>query len=152
MHTHVDVAKDTAAAVRRRRIELGLTQVEAAGRSRGQVSVATWRVLEKGLRSSFRERTVAGVGVALDWPPDALVRVNAGETHLPTVWRDEGGHQAGDLPPTVRARLVEQDRRITELEHQVVALRRRQRYRRLSPTITMRQRSRPAMPMAELTK
>jgi len=59
-----------AAAVRRRRLELGWTQEQLAERS--GVSAATVRKVETAAQTHYRDLTCSRLCAALDWAPDAL--------------------------------------------------------------------------------
>lgn len=63
-----------AAAVRRRRLELGWTQEQLAERS--GVSAATVRKIEAGAQSRYRALTCTRLCSALGWAPDALEGVS----------------------------------------------------------------------------
>lgn len=62
--------------IRARRVDLGLTQEEAA--RAGDVSVATWRLVETGGRDRYQELTMVGVARAMRWPKDAMTRLREG--------------------------------------------------------------------------
>ena len=64
--------------MRERREQLGLTQAEAV-QCAENVSESTWRSIERGTGKKLTLRTVVGVTTALQWPPDALDRIEAGE-------------------------------------------------------------------------
>jgi hypothetical protein len=64
-----------AQAMRRRRLELDLTQEQAVQRSGGRISLPVWRLLEGARQESYRERTLRGVAVALEWPLDAVSQI-----------------------------------------------------------------------------
>lgn len=70
--------RKVAAAVKARRLELGLTQEEAAEVAGKSVSYANWRVIEKARRGSYRPATVLGVCSALDWTSDSIDRIRDG--------------------------------------------------------------------------
>lgn len=63
-------------AVRARREELGLTQVELA--QAANVSDTTVRVLETARRTNYRRGNLRAIARALRWPDDALDRIRAG--------------------------------------------------------------------------
>jgi transcriptional regulator with XRE-family HTH domain len=64
------------AAVRARREELGLTQVELA--TAANVSDSTVRVLETARRTTYRRGNLRAIARALRWPDDAIDRIRAG--------------------------------------------------------------------------
>lgn len=68
-----DAWKTFGEKVQQRRLELGLTQDEAA--ERGGVSGTTWRNIEKGNGTSYRALTLSGVCRALGWPPNAYSQI-----------------------------------------------------------------------------
>jgi transcriptional regulator with XRE-family HTH domain len=69
------------ATVRERRLDLGLTQTEAA--KAGGVSLATWRVVEQGQRTAYQGLTLRGVTKALSWRPNAIdVLLDGGDVEL----------------------------------------------------------------------
>lgn len=65
-----------ATAIKARRLELGMTQADAAGAA--GISTTTWGYLEKQDRP-VKERTRALVSLALGWPADAIDLILAGE-------------------------------------------------------------------------
>lgn len=65
-----------ATAIKARRLELGLTQSDAAGAA--GCSLTTWNGLETASRQ-VSERTRALIAVALGWPANALDRILAGD-------------------------------------------------------------------------
>jgi hypothetical protein len=69
-------------AFHRRKDDLKLSQREVA--ERAAVSEYTIRLLEKAGQSSFQRSTMRSISLALDWPGDALERIQAG---LPPVAR-----------------------------------------------------------------
>lgn len=71
---HAAVAGEVA---RERRLRLGWTQQDAAGRA--GVSLATWRLVETGGRTRYQALTAHRVARALGWPPEALADLLAGE-------------------------------------------------------------------------
>lgn len=64
-------------AVTVRRGELGLSQEQAAALA--DVGITTWRLIEGAKRDYYRPNNLAGVARALQWPPDALLRLARGE-------------------------------------------------------------------------
>lgn len=62
-----DVIRDR---IRSRRLELGLTQAQAA--EKGGFSLATWNLLESGPQLGFRAITLAGAERALGWRHGAI--------------------------------------------------------------------------------
>lgn len=84
--THQDAAGQR---IRRRRLALDLTIRQAA--SRAQVSDTTWGALEAGRPVS--DRTVRRATQALEWPPDAIDRLLAGED--PDDWDDPTSADVG---------------------------------------------------------
>lgn len=62
--------------VRTRRVELRLRQEDAA--EVAGISIATWRLLEGGVREGYRNSTKVAVAQALRWPQDAIDRLLAG--------------------------------------------------------------------------
>jgi transcriptional regulator with XRE-family HTH domain len=66
--------------VRRRRMQLGLTQQAAAARAK--VGSTTWRLIEKGQQGDrdTREATLFRMSQVLKWPDDALERLLAGDS------------------------------------------------------------------------
>lgn len=62
--------EDLGRLVRERREELELTQQEAA--TRADISMTTWRSIEKGRESDPRGLTLTAMARALEWPPTAL--------------------------------------------------------------------------------
>lgn len=64
------------AAVRERREELGLTQLEVA--TQAGVSESMVRVLETARRTSYRAGNLRSIARALSWPDDAIDRLRAG--------------------------------------------------------------------------
>jgi hypothetical protein len=78
-----DQWQSVAHAVRRRREELGLTQIEATALTAGsgrKISFATWRKVETAVEPPYTRATVAAVCHALGWEPDAFDRILAGDT------------------------------------------------------------------------
>lgn len=66
-------AKRLGDLIRERRTHIGLRQTEiiaAAG-----VSIATWRLIERGAATSFRGLTLAGVEKALEWPRGTIAEI-----------------------------------------------------------------------------
>lgn len=68
--------EELGSVIRTRRVELGLTQDEAA-RDAG-LSVATWRLLETGGRTGYQELTLMAAARALRWPRDCIAMLLAG--------------------------------------------------------------------------
>jgi transcriptional regulator with XRE-family HTH domain len=64
--------------VQARRIELDLTQDEAARRSDGRVSRVTWGRIENAASKSYSARTLVGVCRALGWSDDSVHRIFRG--------------------------------------------------------------------------
>lgn len=94
----------TAAAVRRRRLELGWTQEQLAERS--GLSAATVRKIEAGAQPTYRALTCTRLCTALGWAPDALDSVStpprseAPNRRAPALDGVNGPHGAsGSLPP-----------------------------------------------------
>lgn len=93
-------------AVRRRRLELRLTQevAVAKGKVAGfQISTATWRALEKAARTSYRDSSLIAVCWVLDWCPDGIERLLHDEEpiegHLPVLSGSRDGfifNESGD--------------------------------------------------------
>lgn len=74
-----------ARAVRQRREELGLTQIEAVALTADaerKISFATWRKVETGVEPPYSRATVRAVCHALGWQPDAFDRLLAGQPPL----------------------------------------------------------------------
>lgn len=71
-------------AVETRRGVKRWSQKEAADRA--HVDVSTWQEIEAGRGHASRFNTLAAVADALDWQPDQIQRIAAGE---PTPWRAE---------------------------------------------------------------
>lgn len=69
-----------AGAVRARRDELGLKQVELA--ERAGLSEPTVRVIEGARRSSYQRSTLRALATALGWTPDSADRVLRGDQPL----------------------------------------------------------------------
>ena len=63
-------------AVLQKRLDLGLTQQEAADRA--GVSLSTWNLLETGNQRRFRPLTLAAIAKALRWTPDSFQRMEDG--------------------------------------------------------------------------
>lgn len=63
-------------AVRDRRTELDLTQLELA--QAANVSESTIRVLETARRTSYKRGNLRAIARALRWPDDAIDRIRAG--------------------------------------------------------------------------
>ncbi len=98
---------EIGAAVRSRRQQLGLTQLDLAARA--GLSEATVRVLETARRQSYRAANLRAIAVALEWPEDAFSRLAAG---LPA---------EGPSPERPTAGTI--DDRVAALEAEVVRLR-----------------------------
>lgn len=75
MTTQSDPWVRVAEEVQRRRLQLNLTQEEAARRSDGRISRATWQKVESALGQSYSARTVMGICRALGWTDDSIHRV-----------------------------------------------------------------------------
>lgn len=60
-------------AVLKRRVELGMTQQEAAAKA--GIGSTTWLLLEKGKQASFRPLTLTAIARALEWQPDAITEM-----------------------------------------------------------------------------
>lgn len=80
-----DVDRDhwqlVARAVRQRREELGLTQIEATAltaASGRKISFATWRKVETAVEPPYTRATVAAVCHVLGWAPDSFDRILRG--------------------------------------------------------------------------
>lgn len=112
--------EDVAAAVRRRRSELGLRQNELADRA--AVDVSTLRNIEHVRRESYDPVTLAKVSRALGWETDAIDRILAGEE--PVERRDSSvpGTELAEtnrLLGTLEARVREIERRLDHLDRLV---------------------------------
>lgn len=97
--------------VRARRVELGLTQQEAAARA--DVGSSTWLLLERGRQQSFRSLTLAAVARALRWTPDSIDRILRGEDPVPLAEPPGGLAAKADLPDKL-SRLSPGQRRAIE--------------------------------------
>lgn len=100
-------------AVRDRREELGLTQNEAANRSEGGVSLATWRNIETGFRPPWRRAGLLAVCRVLGWTPESIERILAGE----------GPEAVKLLTPSQEDRLLALERQLAELRAELRATR-----------------------------
>lgn len=83
-------------AIKRRRHELGISQDEAVDRAGKGAAKPVWSIIENGRQDSFKPRTLAAICRALDWQPDSLERIAAGEDPIAV-----GGPRAGDSPQGV---------------------------------------------------
>jgi transcriptional regulator with XRE-family HTH domain len=129
-----------AEAVRRRRLALGLTVPEACAASAGMVSVAVWSILENARQDRYKERSLAGVAKALQWPPDAIERVLAGEDPalLTAAPADDRAETVEQRVEALAAKLGELERSLAERDRVIEELR-----RRLEDEQSVRKRPRP---------
>lgn len=92
-----------AAAVLARRVQLGLTQEDAA--ERGGLSATTWRLLENRAQSSYRRLTLAGVERALGWAAGSIAALLDGRDPTEAGHRRDGdGDGDDDADAVVRLR------------------------------------------------
>lgn len=63
------------AAMRDRRLELGLTQLEAVNRAGKGISVPLWSKMENGHPGRYRDSSFAAIDRALDWPRDSAINI-----------------------------------------------------------------------------
>ena len=108
-----ELADRLAATVRERRLDLGLTQQQAA--TKAGLSLPTWQAIEGAQRDDIRERTARGVCHALEGSKDSVARILRGEQ--PTV----------EMPDVVADELQRLRDQITEAEERLRKL--EQRYR-----------------------
>lgn len=120
---HPTAQQRAAAAVRRRRLELGWTQEQLAERS--GVSAATVRKLEAGAQSHYRALTCTRLCTALGWAPDALggvstpLRADAPAPRaaaLDAAQSANGSLPSAPLPVTRQAELAALSSRIATLD------------------------------------
>ena len=104
--------EELAELVLDRRTRLGRSQVgvaEVANKVLGERSLTdqTVRIFEKVGRDGYRRQTLSAISVGLDWPPDALQRLQAGDdpASLETA-------STAEAPPWEE--LLEGQRRVTE--------------------------------------
>lgn len=102
-----------AGAVRSRRDELGLTQVELA--TKAGISEPTLRVIEGARRRSYQKATLRALSQALGWTPDGAQRILGGEDAL------EAGAQRTETETEVealKAEVAKLQERIANLQRQ----------------------------------
>ena len=73
MRDVIEEPAELARFVKKRRAELGMTQEEAA--QQASIGVSTWRSIEKGEATSFRDLTLARAARALDVAVETLISV-----------------------------------------------------------------------------
>jgi transcriptional regulator with XRE-family HTH domain len=106
-----------AAAIEQRRLELGLTPgqfADAAGITRQGLDP-----IRRGVRKAYQDKVKLGVARALRWPPDAVDRLLAGETHIDPL-PSEGISE--DRMRGYEERFSQQERDLAELREQVSML------------------------------
>lgn len=76
-----------ADAIVARRLELGLTQAQALARAGGEVSSSTWSLLERAPadKTSYEKKKLRAVAIALDWKPDSIELILAGQLPIEAV-------------------------------------------------------------------
>jgi transcriptional regulator with XRE-family HTH domain len=109
-------ARTLAVTLDHRMRELGLDQRALA--ERAGVAPATVRQLQQGAAAAPRPTTLAKLSRALDWPPDALVRVLSAVPDTPPPAVERPTYEAPSISPTS---LLD---RVAELEEELAALRR----------------------------
>jgi transcriptional regulator with XRE-family HTH domain len=109
-------ARTLAVTLDHRMRELGLDQRALA--ERAGVAPATVRQLQQGAAAAPRPTTLAKLSRALDWPPDALVRVLSAVPDTPPPAPERPTYEAPSISPTS---LLD---RVVELEEELAALRR----------------------------
>jgi transcriptional regulator with XRE-family HTH domain len=106
-----------AAAVRRRRLELGLSERQAA--ERAEVARNTWSSMEAGKRQTAEHR-YAGIERALDWEPGSIDAILSGRQ--PTA-RSTGDTQAIERQRDEEIELVANDPDLdNEMKMQIIKL------------------------------
>jgi transcriptional regulator with XRE-family HTH domain len=115
-HRPAEAWARVAQAVVRRRVQLGLTQEEAAARAR--LSATTWRLVENEAQTRYRDLTLAGVERALGWAQGSIDAVLRGDEPTVAETRDPAPPRIDD-DAVVRlrgkvARLSDEDARAVE--------------------------------------
>ncbi len=80
-----------ADAIKERRDEIGITQLEGVARAGGHVGASTWSHLERGDKNSYERAKLRAVSRALGWSADSIERVIAGQ--LPVETTETGQEQ-----------------------------------------------------------
>jgi transcriptional regulator with XRE-family HTH domain len=71
--------QEVARAIKDRRDELGITQLEGVARAGGHVGASTWSHLERGDKTTYERAKVRAVSRALGWSFDSIERICGGQ-------------------------------------------------------------------------
>jgi hypothetical protein len=83
MHTEETAWERLAAFVRDRRVDLGMTQDEAAARAGKGMNRTTWGKVERARLDAVSAKTEYAICRALKWTGDSVQRIHKGEDPIP---------------------------------------------------------------------